>query len=209
MLYSSEETKSIVKKDVAFLPAGITDNVSFAGIRYEKTPNNSFVELKFEKDGKTMTHTEWAPQQGNSTPEAYKNKCRNQLSRFQQIVAAFYPYEQYPDMYKVNPDTNEPYIVFEGATFDDLANWVVDKMNNADKSTKVRLKIVYNDRGYTTLPMYAVYTFIEPMSIVDAGNSMITKLGIDNFDKPIKADREVKVGNPLEDTAVAANDLPF
>jgi len=204
MLYSSKETK-IVKKDVAFLPAGITDNVNFAGIRYEKTPNNSFVELKFEKDGKTMTHTEWAPQQGNSTDDTYRNKCRNQLARFQQIIAAYYPYAKYPEMYEVDAETNTPYVTFEGASFNDLANWVVTKMNNADKATQVRLKIVYNDRGYTTLPMYAVYTFIEPMSVVDEGKSMISELGIDNFVKPIKADVEVKTVNPLADV----NDLPF
>lgn len=210
MLYSSKETK-IVKKDVAFLPAGITDNVNFAGVRYEKTPNNSFVELKFEKDGKTMTHTEWAPRQGDSTDEVYKNKCGNQLARFQQVIAAYYPYTKYPEMYEVDAETSTPYIKFEGASFDDLANWVVSKMSNVDKSIQVRLKIVYNDRGYTTLPMYAVYTFIEPMSIVEEGKSMISELGIDNFVKPIKADVEIKTVNPLIATVESTdvNDLPF
>lgn len=195
MLYSTDKTKQIVKKDVAFLQAGIIDNAELTNIRYQENPNgNAFVEFKFEKDGKTMTHTEWAPRRGeNMTDEAYSKKCTNQLARFEQILKCFYPGQD---------------LSFNGENFAQLANWVITMYNNsAVKNTKLRIKVVYNDNGYTSLPQYAVYTFIEPMSVVEAGNSMIVELGIDNFTK-VTPDKETKNGNPLE-SQDDSNDLPF
>ena len=59
-MYSSSRAKKIVKNDVAFLSAGIHDNVHLIGVRYETSiQDNSFIEFKFEKEGRIMTHTEW------------------------------------------------------------------------------------------------------------------------------------------------------
>lgn len=197
MLYSLEKTKAIQKKDVAFLPAGIHDDVSWVDVRYEETPNNAFIEFKFEKNGRTMTHTEWQPQQGSLPYDAFQNSCTNQVERIRQILSCFYDE-----------------LSFEGDSFKALAEWVIDRFNNADKSKKVRIKVVYNDRGYTTLPRYTKYTFIEPMDKVERNESVISKLSIDKFEKPeITTDSEQPKSNPFDvvdgSLSNTSDDLPF
>lgn len=89
-------------------------------------------------------------------------------------------------------------------------------LNKADLTTLLRVKIVYNNSGYTTLPKYAKYTFIEPMSLVNENKSVIVKLGIDQFEKPIVADLEKSNPSPFsmgssmdENNSADPNGLPF
>ena len=81
-----------------------------------------------------------------------------------------------------------------------------------------KVKIVYNDKGYTTLPSYVKFASIEPMNIPmgfyeeGKNESMIREItGIDQFTKPIIADKEVKEVNPLTTTVSdqPSDDLPF
>ena len=59
------------------------------------------------------------------------------------------------------------------------------------------------------MPKYAKYTFIEPMSKVNEGKSVIVKLGIDQFDKPVIADKEKADPNPLMQVDnISINDNP-
>jgi hypothetical protein len=68
------------------------------------------------------------------------------------------------------------------------------------------------------LPNYAKYTFIEPMELPEGQSSSITMLNIDQFTKPVVADKEVKNDNPFSATSSTTNtqaftdktdDLPF
>ena len=175
MIYSSQRAQAIQKKDIAYLAAGIHDNVVLESIRVDKSLNgNNFIEFKFiAKDGKFMTHTEWEPSKSdNMSDEDLQRKCDNQFARIDQILECYYP----------NPEDR----VFNGESF-----------NNADKSILLRIKVVYNNSGYTTLPKYAKYRFIEPMTIVDKNESVIVKLNIDQFEKPVIADFEQSNPNPL------------
>lgn len=208
-MYSSSRAKQIIKKDVAFLVAGIHEDVFLTGIRYETSvQGKSFIEFKFEKDGRIMTHTEWEP--SKTTPnyqlsdEEFELKCDKQFKRIEQILLCYY---------------TENELQFEDGNFKDYANWIVGLLS-ADKvkTTPVRVKIVYNEKGYTTLPKYARYTFIEPMT-VDKNSSLIAELGIDIFTKPVIADAETNNSNPfqvvsgtLDNTTTSENktdDLPF
>ena len=90
---------------------------------------------------------------------------------------------------------NLPNLKVNGTSFEEFSQEVVNYLNNADKSKKLRVKIVYNDKGYTTLPSYARYTFIEPMVLPEGQTSSITELRIDNFTKPVVADTETPVAN--------------
>lgn len=184
-MYSSERAKTIVKKDVAHLSAGIEDNVQLTAVRFDKSINgNSFIEFKFEKEGKLLTHTEWEPaKRSDETEDAFQSKCDNQFSRIEQIMKCFYP----------NAEDRK----FVGENFTQFAQWVTDMLNKADLNILLRVKIVYNNSGYTTLPKYAKYTFIEPMSLVNENKSVIVKLGIDQFEKPIVADLEKSNPNPF------------
>lgn len=199
-MYSSERANKIVTKDIAYLSAGIQDNVKLISVKYGTSPNdNKFLEFKFEKDNHTFTPTEWEPSKNsNMTEEDFQNKCDNQFSRIMQILKCFYP--------------NEADRQFTGENFEQFAKWVVDKLEKADLNTLLRVKIVYNNLGFTALPKYAKYTFIEPMSIVNEGKSVIVKLGIDMFERPIVANTEEANPNPITTTTTVEGNvsgLPF
>lgn len=176
MIFNTETAFNIQKKDVKFLDAGIHDNVSLEKVRHDKSPNgNLFLEFTFSKDGATMTHTEYEPTKfQDQSDEDFNAKVNKQVARILQIMEAFYDRAQ---------------LSFSADSFTSFASWVSTLMNSVDKSKKVRLKVVFGNNGYTTLPKYSVYTFIEPMS-VDPSKSKIKKLGIDNFERPEAGDVE-------------------
>lgn len=109
-------------------------------------------------------------------------------------------------------------LAFSGSSYKEFANWVVTMLNSANKDILLKVKIVYNDKGYTTLPSYVKFASIEPMNIPmgfyeeGKNESMIREItGIDQFTKPIVADKEDKEVNPLTTTVSGqpSDDLPF
>lgn len=200
MVFSTELAEKIeVNNGNKYLEAGIHDDVKLVSARAATSINsNKFLEIKFEKDSKELVHTEWEPTP-NPTVSAEENqkKATNQVSRIMQILKCFYPKEA---------------LTFSGESYSEFINWVVNLLNAADKSKLVRLKVVYNSKGYTTLPNYAKFMFIEPMNLPEGQSSKISILGIDTIVKPnIVADKETVETNPLENinTTSSANDLPF
>ena len=180
-MYNKERAKNIVKKDIRFIPAGINENVSLKSAKIETSPTGkTFIEITFEKDGATMTSTEWKPRKGQFTitDKDLQIKEDNQFSRLMQVLNCFYKDEE---------------LVFNGTTFEDFISEVADYLNRADKSILLRVKCVYNKDGYITLPSYAKYTFIEPMNLPEGKASVIAELSIDQFTKPIIADTEQPV----------------
>lgn len=206
MAYSKERAASISKSDIKYIPAGINENVVLKSVKTEESPNgNQFLEIVFEKDGATLTHTEWEPTIGGyvTTEEQLQSRMDRQYSRMLQILNCYYTDEQ---------------LNFNGESFKEFAQWITTMLNNVDKSKKLRVKVVYNLNGYTTLPNYAKYTFIEPMELTEGQTSAIAALNIDQFTKPVVADKEVKNDNPFSSTPAnvntqalsdGANDLPF
>lgn len=199
-MYSKERAQQIVKNDVKFIPAGIHENVTLKSVRVAESPTGlKFLEIVFEKNGATLTQTEWKPTKFEGMDDsALQKKEDTQFSRMMQILLCWYSDEQ---------------LVFNGTSFEEFSQEVVNYLNNADKSKKLRVKIVYNDKGYTTLPSYARYTFIEPMVLPEGQTSSITELRIDNFTKPVVADTETPVAN-LTSTSTSSdnadpNGLPF
>lgn len=195
-MYSKERAQQITKNDIKYIPAGIQENVALKGARVATSPNsNVFLEITLEKDGATLPRTEWKPTKfGTMTDEDVQKKEDNQFSRMMQILLCFYKDEE---------------LIFNSSTFEGWAKEVADYLNKADKSKLVRVKIVYDNKGYTTLPSYAKYTFIEPMT-VSKENSAIVELGIDNFTRPIIADNEEVVDSlKITTNEENPNDLPF
>jgi len=204
-MYSKERTYKIEKKDRNFIPAGINEDVQLKSAKVTKSPmGNTFLEITFEKNGAILTDTEYEPAMGTyTTTEAeLQQKEDNQFSRMMQILLCFYKDED---------------LVFNGESFNDFANWVADKLNAADKSILLRVKCVFNNKGYITLPSYAKYTFIEPMKLPEGKNSIIVELGIDKFVRPVVEDKEETVTNissdyatdTLKDPMSANSELPF
>lgn len=199
-MYSKERAQQITKNDIKFIPAGIHEDVKLKGAKVAESPNgNRFIEITFDKGGSTLTQTEWKPTKFDGmTDEALQKKEDTQFSRMMQILLCFYKDEE---------------LIFNGSNFEEFSKEVVDYLNKADHSKLLRVKVVYNDKGYTTLPSYAKYTFIEPMELPEGTTSAITELKIDNFTKPVVADTEVPVVNlsfnPSASTEAATSDLPF
>lgn len=204
MLYSKDRAANISKSDVKYLPAGINEDVQLKSVKCEKSPNgNYFLEITFDKGGATLTHTEWEPKMNNfiTTEEALQSKADNQYSRMLQILSCFYP---------------ESVLNFNGENFKEFAEWIANLLNSADKNKKLRVKVVYNNKGYTTLPSYAKYTFIEPMELPEGKTSAIVELNIDKFTRPVVADTETTEVNPFEQPKTSIqtqadkeDDLPF
>lgn len=199
MVYSTELANKIetIDNNNKYLEAGIHENVSLVSSRTEKSINgNTFLEIKFEKDGKVLTHTEWESNKlPEMTEEAYQERVSKQVKRVLQILSCFYPKEA---------------LVFTGATYKEFAEWAANLLNVADKTKLVRVKVVYNNKGYTTLPNYCKFTFIEPMNLPEGQKSMISILNIDQITRPVIADKETKEDNPLETISQDTNnDLPF
>lgn len=201
MIYSTELANQIQESKNKYLEAGIHDNVKFVSARVDKSINgNIFTEFKFEKDEQTMTHTEWeSTKKPMESEEDFQNRANRQVKRILQILSCFYPKEA---------------LVFAGSSFSEFANWAVNLLNAANKDILLRVKIVYNNKGYTTLPNYCKFTFIEPMNLPEGQVSKIIELNIDVFVRPITADKETTDVNPLDkvDKGVADtqnDDLPF
>lgn len=196
-MYSKERAQQITKNDIKYIPAGIQENVALKSARVTTSPQgNLFLEIVFEKDGATLIQTEWKPTRfGNMTVEDVQKKEDNQFSRMMQILLCFYKDEE---------------LIFNSTTFEDWAKEISDYLNKADKTKLLRVKIVYNNKGYTTLPTYAKYTFIEPMTI-SKEDSTIVELGIDKFTRPVVADKEEVVDpiNTTTETEEDPNGLPF
>ena len=196
-MYSKERAQQITKNDIKYIPAGIQENVALRSARVTTSPQgNLFLEIVFEKDGATLIQTEWKPTQfGNMTVEDVQKKEDNQFSRMMQILLCFYKDEE---------------LIFNSTTFEGWAKEISDYLNKADKTKLLRVKIVYNNKGYTTLPTYAKYTFIEPMTI-SKEDSTIVELGIDKFTRPVVADKEEVVDpiNTTTETEEDSNGLPF
>lgn len=176
MIFNTSTSFNVEMKDIKYIPGGIHENVSLIGARFDKSPNgNSFIEFNFGKDGATLKHTEYEPSRYNDQSDAeLQAKVDGQISRIMQIMKCFYTKEQ---------------LNYTADSFSTFANWVVALVNSADKSNLVRIKSVYNQNGFTSLPRYSKYTFIEPMSI-EKNNSKIVELGIDVFERPAIADKE-------------------
>lgn len=195
MIFSTELANKIeTVSGSKYLEAGIHDNVKLVSARTAVSMNgNNFLEIKFEKDGKELTHTEWEPR----SAEENQAKATNQVSRLMQILKCFYPAEA---------------LIFHSAVYKEFITWVANLLNSADKTKLCKVKVVYNNKGYTTLPNYAKFTFIEPMLLPEGQESKITELGIDVFTRPVIADKETTEVNPLEfNIAVKSDndDLPF
>lgn len=195
-MYSKERAQQIAKNDIKYIPAGIQENVALKSARVTTSPNgNLFLEITFEKDGATLTQTEWKPTKfGNMSDEDLQKKEDTQFSRMMQILLCFYKDEE---------------LIFNASTFEGWAEEVANYLNRADKSKLLRVKVVYNNKNYTTLPTYAKYTFIEPMSI-SKEDSSITELGIDKFTRSVIADQESEK-DPLNQVEETSNEdgLPF
>ena len=174
MIYSTELASKVTVSgnNSKYLEAGIHENVKFTGVRAAVSPTGrNFIEFRFEKDGKELLHTEWEPKErAEDTPEQNQSKVTNQVTRIMRIMNCFYP---------------KGVLSFNGNSYKEFTEWVVTMLNAANKDILLKIKVVYNNNGYTTLPTYVKFAFIEPMVLPEGfydkdvnpeNKSMITEL---------------------------------
>lgn len=191
MIFNTQNAFNVEKKDIAFLEGGIHEDVAFVGVRKEKSTNgNLFLEFEFNKNGYKLTHTEWEPNKiDGQSDEEFASKANNQVARILQIMGCFYSKEILQN--------------FSFDNFDTLYTWVKNLMDVTDKTKLLRLKVIYGQTGFTSLPKYAKYTFIESMSI-PASESKIKTLQIDQFTRPEIGDKETSTTSSANAFGVAA-----
>jgi hypothetical protein len=182
--------------NINYVDVGIHNNCEMVKMVVDTSVNgNHFIAFYFEnEDGKTFSHTEWAPK--SDDPIKLENKTRNLLKRVKHIATKYISTE-----------------VFDGivsSDFNSFCSGVVKAIGEKYKGVKVRIKVTYNNKNFTSFPNYT--PFIEKMDVEK------TKLTIGSIDKVVKdvADREpVVTGNPFEPvvetstTVVDKDDLPF
>lgn len=195
-------TQATISKDEFvsdYMPVGINENVLLKEVNVKKSiTNKDFLEITFENEtGQTATFTEWKNEKNQwiKTDEDLQKRDNAQFGRLLQIINCYYPTIE---------DTTLN-------TFSEMINWVKAKLDSQiPVKTKLRLKVVYDKNGYTTVSKNGIY--VEPM-IVE--NSQISIFKKDLLERPIKADNE-DTKDPLANNSTPdsenndkKDDLPF
>lgn len=204
MGYSKKAAQEVSDFKSKYMNAGINENVTLDKVEVKVSPNgNKMFDITFvNEQGQTAVHTEWEPKMApwmKDKADLERNQAR-QFKKMLQILLCFYKDEQ---------------INFEGEDFMSFANYIATMLNAADKTKKLRLKLVYNKDGYTTIPTAVDDTFIEPMDVTESNIKITAK---DVVVRPVVADKETKNDNPFTTPEVATaafatsndpNELPF
>ena len=207
MGYSKKAAQEVSDFKSKYMPAGINENIRIDKVEVKTSPNgNKMFDITFiNEQGQTAVHTEWEPKMApwmKDKSDLERNQAR-QYTKMMQILLCYYKDEQ---------------INFEGESFAEFANWIATMINVADKSKSLRLKLVYNKDGYTTLPTAVDEPFIEPMELQDGQEYKVKINTKDVVVRPVVADKEIKNDNPFMTTApeiatatfnATTNDLPF
>lgn len=189
MGYSKKAAQEVSDFKSKYMPAGINENVTLDKVEVKTSPNgNKMFDITFiNESGQTAVHTEWEPKMApwmKDKSDLERNQAR-QFKKMLQILLCFYKDEQ---------------INFEGEDFMSFANYIATMLNAADKTKKLRLKLVYNKDGYTTIPTAVDDTFIEPMDVTESNIKITAK---DVVVRPVIADKEIKNDNPFTTTTAA------
>ena len=190
MGYSKKAAQEVSDFKSKYMNAGINEGVSIDKVEVKVSPNgNKMFDITFiNEQGQTAVHTEWEPKMApwmKDKSDLERNQAR-QFKKMLQILMCYYTDEQ---------------INFEGEDFMSFANYIATMLNAADKTKKLRLKLVYNKDGYTTIPTAVDDTFIEPMNVTESKIQITAK---DIVVRPVIADKEVTVNNPFTTPTMTA-----
>lgn len=181
----------------SYMPVGINEDVILKEVNVNKTANgNDFLEIIFKNStDQTATISEWKNEKNMwiKTDEDLQRRDDQQFGRILQIIDA----------------VNGSHADFEGSSFVEMINWVKSQLNIND--TKLRLKVVYDNKGYTKVSSLGI--FIEPMTVAKE-ESQIKLFKKDLLERPVQPDKEDDPlsGNTIPVTAdsnIGADDLPF
>lgn len=186
----------------AFMNAGINDNVTLNNVEVTKSPTGKdFIRFTFaDADGKTAEWIEWKNEKSMyvKTDAELQTEDNRQFGRILQILKCYM--SEVPEV--------------ELNSFVDMINWVKNTLDGVNKDTKLRLKVVYDNKGFIRVSRNGI--FVEPMSVTE---SRIVLTGRDKTTRPdIPVDKEetpktdplstVNDATPADETN-SDDDLPF
>lgn len=189
---------------LTFISPGIHENLRLAKpdgsypITFEKSKNgNNFIAFNFlNTEGLTFVHTEYQPQDEDSTKLTKKEA--NLAKRLRHIGKKFVSEDALKAIGKVE-------------SFEQLAKAYIRIIGDNYKGILLRAKIIYNNKNFTTFPNYV--PFVESMSILLED----TKLKMSPDDKVVKTKADVITPktNPFKTQSEPtinqkpSSDLPF
>lgn len=172
MKFKANSDNKMTINGSTFVDGGIQENLELDRIETGTSKNgNNFIALYWKDlSGAEVSRTEWEPRiREGETQEILQQKSDKIMKR----------------MYHMLVDSGilaESEWGFEVASFEELGKELIARVivPNKHKNKKVRIKVVYDDNNYTTLPAYTTAVWIEPMSVV---STKMRKLGIDRFER--------------------------
>lgn len=170
-----------------YMNAGINDNVTLSNVEVAKSPTGKdFIRFTFsDADGKTAEMTEWKNEKSMyvKTDAELQKEDDRQFGRIMQIIKCYI--SEVPDV--------------ELNSFIDMINWVKTTLNGVNKDTKLRLKVVYDNKGFIRVSKNGI--FVEPMTVQES------RIVLTGRDKTIRPDIPVdKEETPKTDPLSAVND---
>ena len=200
-MYSTKTaTTSNTEFTSSYMPVGINENITLKEVNVNKSPQGlDFLEIIFQNsEGQTVTMTEWKNTKNMwiKTDEDLQRRDNQQFGRILQVIDA------------VKGSHGD----FEGSSFIEMITWA--KACLAGDGKNVRLKVIYDKKGYTTVSKNGI--FIESM---DVAESQIKLWKNDLLERPVQADVEkpvdplgspnIGVSAPVTADSTGADDLPF
>lgn len=170
-----------------YMNAGINDNVTLSNVEVAKSPTGKdFIRFTFsDADGKTAEMTEWKNEKSMyvKTDAELQKEDDRQFGRIMQIIKCYI--SEVPDV--------------ELNSFVDMINWVKTTLDGVNKDTKLRLKVVYDNKGFIRVSKNGI--FVEPMTVQES------RIVLTGRDKTIRPDIPVdKEETPKTDPLSAVND---
>jgi hypothetical protein len=117
---------------------------------FEDSAGRKFRHIEFEVDVERTRQS--AKQWGKDSDKAVANALMGLSGRIKHILACFLPADK---------------VVISGNTWDEFGGNVVTLLGDAYKGVDVRLKVILNNKDYTTFPKQAFRPFIQRMDTPD------------------------------------------
>tara|TARA_R110000764_G_scaffold151036_4_gene238527 strand:+ start:113 stop:733 length:621 start_codon:yes stop_codon:yes gene_type:complete len=168
------------------------ENVVISGFDIGATDGGAaFFDIKLkDSNGNETNMREYEP---DTTRDDYAKKSKSQMTRLKHVVTKFVP-----------EGTALPAV----ATFPEL--WAAVKqllIANQCNTKPVRVKLIYNDKGFLSIPKYV--PFLESMTVAAADSKLNLNPGFDNLTRP-SADKPAAAMSPAgAGSAADEDDLPF
>lgn len=178
-----------VTNSTSFIDAKIAEPLTLNRIESKTSKNGNHFLAFYWKDqsGAEVSKTEWEPKDDNL--EVLQQKADRLMARINHMLVD-------------SEILQETEMNFEVNSFKELGDKLIALAitSGKNKDKAVRAKVVYDNSGFTTLPNYTTYPWIEPISLKKE-ESKIRILGIDQMERVKPDEKENTPANPFLENA--------